>query len=108
MVIMLDSQARIVGAPQRIGAAIGQAGDAEHAVSFQFRVHWSTVFVALESAKEASMLALDDAPRIEARSSDNTVIEVSPSCAAGKVVLDSHANSPDPAAAAPWEMVIPK
>ncbi len=48
---MFDSQARIVESPRRIGIPTGEAGDAERAVSFRFEVLWSSLFVALDSAK---------------------------------------------------------
>jgi hypothetical protein len=60
---MLDSQARIVESPRRIGLTNGDAGDAERATSFPFHVGWSTLFVALESAKSAiPAIAIHESP----------------------------------------------
>jgi hypothetical protein len=90
---MLDSQARIVESPRRI-AMSGGAGDAERAVNFHFKVQWSTLFVALESAKlTVPAIALSELP----------VPEPAPS-------LTPRANQggTESGSTVQWEMVIPK
>jgi hypothetical protein len=91
---MLDSQARIVESPRRIGMSLGNAEDAERAVNFKFQVQWSTLFVALESAKltvpavALSELAVPEpAPILTPRASEGRA-------ESGSTVQ--------------WEMVIPK
>ena len=59
---MLDSQARIVEPQGRIGLTAPGAGDVERAVSFPFRVQWSTLFVALESANSIVPVVAFHAP----------------------------------------------
>jgi hypothetical protein len=90
---MLDSQARIVESPRRIGTS-GDAGDAERAVNFHFQVLWSTLFVALESAKlTVPAVALSELPNPE----------LAP-------ILTPRANQggPESGSTVQWEMVIPK
>jgi hypothetical protein len=90
---MLDSQARIVESPRRIGMS-GGAGDAERAVTFPFKVQWSTLFVALESAKlTVPAVALSELPVPEPAS-----------------ILTPRANqsSTESGSTVQWEMVIPK
>ena len=99
---MLDSPARIVESPRRIGLTNGDAGDAERAMSFPFRVGWSTLFVALESAKSAiPAIAIHEFPPAnplaDARdykpANGRVEDDVAPSISEGTVQ---------------WEMVIPK
>jgi hypothetical protein len=90
---MLDSQARIVESPRRIGMS-GDAADAERAVNFHFEVQWSTLFVALESAKlTVPAVAL----------SELSVPEPAP-------IPTPRANqgSTESGSTVQWEMVIPK
>src|SRR5580692_793404 len=98
---MLDSPARIVESPRRIGLTNGDAGDAERAMSFPFRVQWSTLFVALESAKSAPAIAIHESPAAsplaDARgykpANHRVEDDVAPRVSEGTVQ---------------WEMVIPK
>lgn len=95
---MLDSQARIVEPPRRIGIASG-ALEAESAVRFQFQVCWSSLFVALESAgAPAHSMLLPEARPSTIPATQNP---------AGSVPA---ATGPAPASGSPgqWEMVIPK
>ena len=90
---MLDSQARIVESPRRIGVS-GDAGDAERAVDFHFQVLWSTLFIALESAKlTVPAVALSEFP----------VPEPAP-------ILSPRSNEArtETGSTVQWEMVIPK
>ncbi len=79
---MLDSQAKFVDPSRQIGAP-----DGDQPVGFPFRVHWSTLFVALESAKltvppvALSKLPLPEPPPFQKTGSGSSV---------------------------QWEMVIPK
>jgi hypothetical protein len=97
---MLDSQARIVEPPQRIGVPTGDAAGAERAVGFRFRVLWSTLFVALESAKSAvSPIALSDLPTSDLPATGNFCDSETRRTSEG---------TQDSGSTVQWEMVIPK
>ncbi len=96
---MLDSQARIIEAPRRIGVAGGEAGDDEHAMSFQFRVQWSSVFAAPESAAPIALDAAAPAVLAGPESPVPPAIDLSSPPANQTSTADSGAQ---------WEMVIPK
>lgn len=97
---MLDSQARIVEPPQRIGLPTGDAAGAERAVGFRFRVLWSTLFVALESAKSrVPPIALIDLPTSDLPATRNVPDPPAPRASEG---------TEDSGSTVQWEMVIPK
>ena len=97
---MLDSQARIVEPPQRIGLPTGDAAGAERAVGFRFRVLWSTLFVALESAKSTvPPIALSDLPTSDLPATRNVPDSAAPRASEG---------TEDSGSTVQWEMVIPK
>jgi hypothetical protein len=103
---MLDSQARIVEPLRRMALAGGDAGDAERAVSFPFRVQWTTLFVALEAAKTAApSVALYDPPP-----ADFTATNVPKNLAprVGEGTKEPHTHDPTPGSSVQWEMVVPK
>lgn len=97
---MLDSQARTVEPARRIGIPTGDPGDGERAVSFRFRVLWSTLFVALEAAKTTPPpIALHEIPPGDPPAARNAAPSVgegikSPAQSSGSTVQ--------------WEMVVPK
>jgi hypothetical protein len=94
---MLDSQARIVESPRRIGMSLGNAEDAERAVNFNFQVRWSTLFVALESAKlTVPAVVLSELP----------VAEPEPAPILAPRASESRTESGP--STVQWEMVIPK
>jgi hypothetical protein len=100
---MLDSQARIVEPRRPIGLTSGDAGDGDRAVSFEFRVQWSTLFVALESAKSTVPVVAfhePDGPLADARgykpANDD---DLAPRVSEG---------TKDSGSTVQWEMVIPK
>src|ERR1035438_10385740 len=96
---MLDSQARIVEPRRPIGLTSGDAGDGDRAVSFEFRVQWSTLFVALESAKStvpAVAFHEPDGPLADARGYKPAI---APRVSEGTGGSGSTVQ---------WEMVIPK
>jgi hypothetical protein len=107
---MLDSQARIVESPRRIALTTGDAGDAERAASFHFRVQWSTLFVALESAKSiVPLMVPDSCPLADARGC--TVDARSHALAAVNepdVATRVSEGTAEAASAAQWEMKVPK
>jgi hypothetical protein len=95
---MLDSQARIVESPRRIGMPTGD--DAERAISFPFRVHWSTLFVALQSAKlTVPPSALSELPISEPPPLRTVSSSLAPRPSEGSIESGSSVQ---------WEMVIPK
>ena len=100
---MLDSQARIVEPRRPIGLTSGDAGDGDRAVSFEFRVQWSTLFVALESAQSTVPVVAfqePDGPLADARgykpANDD---DLAPRVSEG---------TRDSGSTVQWEMVIPK
>jgi hypothetical protein len=97
---MLDSQARIVEPPHRIGLPTNDAAGVERPVGFPFRVLWSTLFVALESAKSTvPPIAVNDLPGSDLPAARN--FRDSPAPAASEEIEDSGST-------VKWEMVIPK
>jgi len=97
---MLDSQARIVEPPQRIGLPTGEAASAERAVGFRFRVLWSTLFVALESAKSTvPPIAIDEFPASDLTATGNLP---------DREVPRASERTQDSGSTVQWEMVIPK
>ena len=101
---MLDSQARIVEPRRPIGLTSGDAGDGDRAVSFEFRVQWSTLFVALESAKSTVPVVAfhePDGPLADARGYKpaNDEDDLAPRVSEG---------TRDSGSTVQWEMVIPK
>lgn len=97
---MLDSQARIVEPSRRMGVSAGDAIDAERAVNFQFQVRWSTLFVALESAKSTVPPSARNEPTVP----DFPVARNATEREAPRV-SDGNADS---GSTVQWEMVIPK
>ncbi len=100
---MLDSHGRIIESPRRNGLTTADAGDAERAASFQFRVQWSTLFVALESAKSTvSLIVPDNGPLADARGYTPAPVnqpDVDPRVSEG---------TSEPGSTVQWEMVVPK
>jgi hypothetical protein len=100
---MLDSQARIVESPRRAALTLPDAGEAERAVSFPFRVRWSTLFVALESARSIVPLMLPNTgPLADARG--YVPVSAKPADVAPRVSEEP----PEPGSTAQWEMKVPK
>jgi hypothetical protein len=92
---MLDSQARFVESPRRIALTTGDMGDAERAASFHFGVQWSTLFVALESAKSIVPLSIP---------TSDTPTALKPLDVASRV----SEGTPEPGSTVQWEMKVPK
>ena len=101
---MLDSQARIVEPRRPIGLTSGDAGDGDRAVSFEFRVQWSTLFVALESAKSTVPVVAfhePDGPLADAR-------DYKPATGEDELTPRVSEGTRDSGSSVQWEMVIPK
>src|SRR5271166_907989 len=102
---MLDSQARIVEPPRRIGLTAGDPGDAERAVSFPFRVQWSTLFVALESSKSTvPVVAFHEHPVSDFPATKNVRDNGAPRVSEGTAKPQEQPSG----STVQWEMVIPK
>ena len=115
---MLEPQARIFEPPRRAGFSRGDTGASELAMTFQFAVQWSSLFVAIESNKSSGTpVALHKpvsavATRTPKRKTTRTTSRKRTQTPRASVPPsnDEPSDSPNPptGSSVQWEMVVPK
>ena len=115
---MLEPQARIFEPPRRAGLSRGDTSASELAMTFQFAVQWSSLFVAVESNKSSgtpvglhkpvSAVATRTPKRKTTRTTSRKRTPTPRASVPQSNDEPSDSQSPPTGSTVQWEMVVPK